>query len=188
MNKKLITIGFSLALMIFATAEGCENTTSTPRSSSGVKKATTTVNVGTDGLTVEQRNITARLKEDNTPGAIKHLYVISPYSGEVIIYSTVKGKVTSGGKRLTPQTVSAIAGQCVGDAHEGFPIDINGQNKYTSEVLQDDGSYGNSSDYLYWWDVNGRYFQLPLPTPGIIMITSQPLPIKHVSINVTDEK
>jgi hypothetical protein len=65
---------------------------------------------GTDGLTVEQRNIRDRLKIDNLPGSIKHLYVISAYSGQVLLYSTVRGKITSGGKRLTPSMVAVQRG------------------------------------------------------------------------------
>ena len=71
-----------------------------PKSTSGVKKATAHVKVGGDGNTNEQRNVLKRLEMDNQPGSIKHLYVISAMSGQTIIYSTVKGKVTSSGKRL----------------------------------------------------------------------------------------
>ena len=54
------------------------------------------VQTNLQGVTVEQQNIIDRLKTDNEPGAIKHLYVISPFSGQVLLYSTVKGKITSG--------------------------------------------------------------------------------------------
>ena len=83
----------------------CEMSSSQAVSDSGVKKATTTVVTDQNGYTSEQKNIIERYKRDNLPGSIKHLYVISDASGQVLIYSTVKGKVTSSGKRLTPLTV-----------------------------------------------------------------------------------
>lgn len=155
-----------------------------PSAASGVRQAQATVTKGSDGLTAEQRNIRDRLAEDNKPGAIKHLYVISAYSGQVILYSTVRGKVTSGGKRLTPTTVAAIDGQHVYEWHNGFPVDFGGTVKATAEVLQDDGSYGSSMDYLYWWDQQGRYHQHYVSGGQILHIASEPIAVKSVLINV----
>jgi hypothetical protein len=150
-------------------------------SASGVTKASVKVPTGSDGLTVEQRNITERLKKDNDPGAIKHLYVISAYSGDVLIYSTVKGKVTSGSKRLTPSSV--LSANNTGTLYGGFKIDIGGASQTTSEVLGDDGVYGSSGDYLYWFDARGVYHQ-QYASSCIIHISDQPLPIKHVVLNM----
>ncbi len=112
------TMVFVLALA----AASCEGR-KPPTSTSGVRKAQVAVEVGSNGLTVEQENIARRLKADNTIGSIKHLYVISAYSGQVIFYSTVKGKITSGNKRLTPGTVAAEDGTSLG----GIPINIGGE-------------------------------------------------------------
>lgn len=170
--------------VLFMAEDDCNGQQSgQPQSASGVTQASTHVNVGTDGLTVEQRNIKGRLDEDNKPGSIKHLYVISPYSGQVIMYSTVKGKVTSGGKRLTPTTVSAMDGHAVGSDHFGNEVNVAGRTLYTPEVLQDDGTYGTSGDYLYWWDVRGAYHQHYLTGGQIVTISDQPLPVKSVTIN-----
>jgi hypothetical protein len=155
--------------------DGCDS--SSPVSASGVTKANVQVPVGPDGLTMEQRNIEDRLKRDNTPGAIKHLYVISAYSGDVLIYSTVKGKVTSGSKRLTPSTV--VDNQ----AWNGFSVPIGNGNFHTTEVLGDDGAYGSSGDYLYWIDAKGVYHQ-QYASSCIIHISDQPLPVKHVVLNM----
>jgi hypothetical protein len=175
MKKLLLLLSFVVAPLF----TGCDP--ETPRvatSASGVRKADTTVQTGSDGLTVEQRNIKGRLAEDNKPGAIKHLYVISPYSGQVIIYSTVKGKVTSGGKRLSPSTI--VAGGSGEWRQAGFPIG----NRETAEILGDDGVYGNSGDYLYWWDVQGRYHQHYLTGGQILHIADAPLPVKSITINM----
>lgn len=157
----------------------------TPTTASGsVSKKTVEVSTDADGWTVEQKNIAERLKRDNVVGAIKHLYVISPYSGQVILYSTVKGKVTSSGKRLTPNTVSSSDGQYVDQSHRGMGVNIGGQTKYTSEVLQDDGSYGSSCEYIYWFDSRGSYHSHFFTGGQIIHVSDQPMPVKNITINL----
>lgn len=152
------------------------------RSTSGVEKASVKLNLGPSGMTVEQSNIAERLKNDNIPGAIKHLYIISPYSGEVIMYSTVKGKVTSGGKRLTPKTVATDAGSW--ERFAGIPIELGTIVRHTSEVMEDDGTYGNSSDYIYWWDSKGIYHQHMITGGQIIHVSDAPLNVSRVSIRI----
>ena len=151
-----------------------------PKSASGVGITNVKVPIGSDGKTAEQRNVAERLIEDNKPGSIKHLYVISAYSGQVIIYSTVRGKATSGGKRLTPTTV-------LGDTqgtNSYFRVNIGGNTLGTSEVLQDDGTYGHSGDYIFWWDTKGVYHQHYNSGGQIIHISNQPLVVKSVVINM----
>lgn len=164
---------------IGADTDGCSSPP--PVSTSGVAKATVKVPTGPDGLTSEQRNVRDRLVEDNKPGAIKYLYVISAFTGDVLIYSTVKGKVTSGGKRLTPTTVAIANYQ--GNGGQGFAVPDLGGNQVTSEVLQDDGTYGSSGDYLYWFDQNGNYHQ-QYASSCIIHISDKPLHIKHAVIDM----
>ena len=165
------------ALAILAISlTGCV-TPQAPESTSGVKKAT--VEVATDpktGRTVEQDNIAGRLKMDNTVGSVKHLYIIAPESGQALIYSTVKGKVTSSGKRLSPTTVN--------DSTRGFEVKFGDDTHYTSEVLQDDGTYGNSAEYIYWFDVQGRYHQHYFTGGQIIHISDQPIQVKNIVINM----
>ncbi len=156
-----------------------------PTSASGVAKATATVSVQANGLTVEQENITKRLQLENRPGSIKHLYVFSAYSGQCMLYSTVKGKVTSSGKRLTPVTV-AVGGTSNGMWERGFEVDIGGYTHATSEVLQDDGTYGSSAEYLYWFDSKGVYHQHYVSGGTIVHVSDQPLAVKSVTINVEE--
>lgn len=174
----------SLLIALLALCVACRES-APPASASGVSKATTTVATGPDGLTVEQRNVIARLKADNEPGSIKHLYVISAYSGQVLIYSTVRGKVTSSGKRLTPGSVT--------DRGEtscwAFSIPIGAQSYCTGEVLGDDGAYGSSDPYLYWWDVKGVYHQHYVEGGQILHISSQPLNVPRIVLNMeTDSR
>lgn len=178
----LVLIALAIAA---ATSFGCDppGSTATPSSSSGVQKANITVATGADGLTVEQRNVRDRVAEDNKPGSIKHLYIISPYSGQVVLYSTVRGKVTSGNKRLTPKTVTSADGQYTDSDFNGFKIDIAGRQYRTSEVLQDDGTYGDSGEYLFWFDAAGRYHQ-HYRGNEILHISSQPIAAKSIIMNL----
>lgn len=191
MNRLIIAI-------FLAVLAGCDPPTGTPKSSTtvadtGVKRAhADSVQTGTDGLTVEQRNIKDRLKMDNTPGSIKHLYIISAFSGQTLIYSTVKGKVTSSGKRLTPGTVISdylVVGQggngwADSVSPRGQTVDISNQHYLTSEVIQDDGTYGSSIEYLYWWDVQGKYHQHYCGGGQIVHISDQPLQVRDIVINM----
>jgi len=151
---------------------------------SGVSQTSVKVETDPNGLTVEQRNVRDRLLMDNKPGSIKHLYIISPLSGQVLIYSTARGKVTSSGKRLSPRTIAAQDGKYVGGDFGGIPVNIGGQTRHTGEVLQDDGTYGESVDYIFWWDAQGRYHQHFFTEGQIIHVSDQPLQVKGVVINL----
>jgi hypothetical protein len=180
MKKLFVIAGMSILWL-----SGCDGPQAPPPSSaSGVTQTSAKVNVGADGLTVEQRNVKARLDMDNKPGSIKHLYLISAYSGQVLVYSTVRGKVTSSGKRLTPTLVSTS--QPNTNAYDGIPVVIGGKELRTGEVLQDDGTYGSSVEYIYWWDSKGVYHQQYITGGMILHISDQPLSVKSVVINMEE--
>lgn len=176
-KKVGIVIGIIICLIISIFAcIGCESDT-IQKSTSGVNQAQTKVKTQASGYTVEQENIIDRLSMDNKVGSIKHLYIISAYTGQALIYSTVKGKVTSSGKRLAPLTINANTGY-------GIPVDVNGVVRHTSEMIQDDGTYGNSIHYLYWWDSKGVYHQHYVSGGQIIHISDQPLIVPEIIINM----
>jgi hypothetical protein len=176
------TLAVLVSIVVFGVIAGCDTRKDPPQpeSASGVKKATVQVPTNSEGLTIEQQNIRERLLEDNKPGSVKHLYVISAYSGQVIIYSTVRGKVTSGGKRLTPYEVDAEYGQF----HVPDLKDWNGHSVHTNEIIQDDGTYGSSAEYLYWWDTKGVYHQHYVSGGQIVHVSNQPLAVKGIIINM----
>ena len=175
----------STALIIAGSVSLMSCDSEQPTTASGsVSRKSVKVETDSNGWTVEQKNVDARLHTDNKPGAIKHLYVISPYSGQVIMYSTVKGKVTSSGKRLTPNTVSSQGGQYVGGNFKGCEVDIGGNTHYTTEVLQDDGTYGSSCEYIFWYDSKGIYHQHFFTGGQIIHVSEQPIPVKSVTLNL----
>jgi uncharacterized protein YcfL len=169
-----------LALLLVAGCESVPPPVTDGTTASGVVVKTDKTS---EGLTIEQQNIRDRLVADNKPGSIKHLYVISPCSGQVLIYSTVRGKVTSSSKRLEPSTIAGA-----GDARYIDGYSMPGTRMITHEVLGDDGTYGNSGDYLYWWDAKGVYHQHYLTGGQIVHVSDQPLAVHGIIINMELEK
>ena len=174
MKRILITI---LAVASIFALGACDN--QALQSSSGLSQAKVSVKAGPDGMSTEQRNIKHRVELENQPGSIKHLYVIAPESGQTILYSTVQGKVTSSGKRVTPNNFYII-----GESTQGFIFDFNGKKAVTTEPLGDDGTYGSSDPYIYWWDVRGVYHQHYVNGGQIIHVSDQPIAVKSVIINI----
>lgn len=164
------------------TLTSCKPDDKSPRSASGVTKANVKIDTGSDGLTTEQRNIKKRLEMDNQVGATKYLYIVSAYSGQVILFSSIDGKISSSGKRLTPKSV--VVGTNGEYQRPGFAVNIGGAEMVTSEVLQDDGTYGDSGEYLYWFDTNGNYYQYYVTGGSIPIVSTKPLSPKSVVINV----
>lgn len=176
--KKLVLL-FSLILSMVACVDVQSNQ---QKSDSGVRKATTQVKTDPSGNTIEQKNIIQRLERDNDLGSIKHLYVISAYTGDVLQYSTVVGKVTSGGKRLSPKTVNGNGIETAGD--NNF-VTIGNSRYTTDEVLDDGGAYGESGNYLFWFDTQGNYHQY-YPSGGTYLeICDRPLRIKKTNFSIT---
>ena len=160
----------------------CKPEDESPKSASGIEKANVRIQTGSDNLTTEQRNVKKRLEMDNQVGATKYLYIVSAYSGQVILFSSVDGKVSSSGKRLTPKTV--VVGTNGEHQRPGFRVNIGGSEMVTSEVLQDDGTYGDSGEYLYWFDTSGNYYQYYVTGGSIPIVSTKPLSPKSVVINV----
>lgn len=161
-----------------------------PAAAIAVERITVKVPVdAVTGRTVEQSNIANRLGQDNKPGAILHLYVLSPESGQAIIYSTVRGKVTSSGKRLTPRSTIEKYVTGSGDSkttvYEGQRVIIQDAQHVTTEIVQDDGTYGNSVPYFYWFDANNRYHQHFFTEGQVLRISAQPLTQTSVVLNVS---
>lgn len=179
--KKILVLALAATFMV-----GCNQTAqSAPKSTSGVQKATVKIKTGADGLTVEQRNIAKRLKDDNKITSFKHLYVISPMTGDVLIHSLVKGKVTSSGKRLTPKTIiGGIDSSAIRPVVGGSAISVGGKTQRTEEVLGDDGTYGSSDPYIFWYDSKGAYHQHFILGGQIIHISSTPIGVNKVMVNI----
>ena len=64
---------------------------------------------------------------------------------------------------------------------------MGGEIKNTTEVLQDDGSYGSSCEYIYWFDSKGNYHSHFFTGGQIIHVSDQPLAVKNVTINMEQQ-
>lgn len=91
-------------------------------------------------------NIQHRLKLTSNPGQIGFVLLLNQ-AGQPIMYTSVKGKITSGGKRLTSpvQTYAVDKGEYSGSDLGPSP--------------SDEGTYGSSGEYVYFWTVDGQYVQ-----------------------------
>lgn len=88
-------------------------------------------------------NIKNRLELTSNPGQLGFILLLNQ-AGQPILYTSVKGKVTSSGKRLTApiQAWSVPAG--------GWSFDV---------APSDEGTWGSSDPYIYFWTTTGQYIQ-----------------------------
>lgn len=102
--------------------------------------------VFTDNAEID--NIKKRIELTSKPGLVGYVVLLNQ-AGQPIAYHGVQGKITSGGKRLTsPETVKRF--------------DPGGSSPYVYEKVQapsDEGTYGSSGDYIFFWTTNGEYIQ-----------------------------
>lgn len=177
-NLKSITGVFLMLIIVLFSITGCGSyKEKAPVSASGIKKVTAKIKPQSNGKTTEQNNIAKNIENDNKIGAIKHLYVISAMSGDVIIYSTVRGKVTSSGKRLTNTHEVIWEARSESVASEGFVL----------PKIQDNGTYGSSIPYLYWFDTKGVKHKHYVSGGQIIHISDQPIVVPKIIINMEAE-
>lgn len=86
-------------------------------------------------------NIKRRLELTSNPGQIGFILLINEM-GRPVMYTGVRGKVTSGSKRLTKPQEYLYAGS-------GGVVD----------APSDEGTYGSSNPYIYFWTTGGQYIQ-----------------------------
>lgn len=94
----------------------------------------------------EIENIKKRLELTSNPGLMGFVVLMNEM-GQPVMYAGVKGKITSGSKRLTP-------------SYELKRIDC-GEWRCEKELpaSSDEGTYGNSAEYIFFWTVSGQYVQ-----------------------------
>ncbi len=94
----------------------------------------------------EIENIKDRLELTSQPGLLGYILLLNQ-SGQPIMYVAVKGKITSGSKRLTSPY------GCTPNRFEsGIICDIG-------LAPSDEGTFGSSDPYIYFWSVSGQYYQ-----------------------------
>jgi hypothetical protein len=113
----------------------------------------------------EIENIKKRLELTANPGLLGYAVLVNDM-GQPLMYTGVKGKITSSGKRLTTpyewQRKDCGASLC--------DRDLPGPS--------DEGTYGSSGEYVYFWAPSGQYFQWNgklLYSDKPFRLTAQPL-------------
>jgi len=122
------------------------------------------VEKNSSGYTPEQQNIKKRLELENQPGKIQYFYAFSPMNN-TYFYATVEGKVTSSGKSLISQQ------------------DYNSGNGVTDAIGQD-GTYGSSAPYLYFFDPEQNYYQFYINSAFQVIVSDKPIAIPSNSVKV----
>lgn len=96
----------------------------------------------------EIENIKRRLELTSNPGQIGFILLMNEM-GQPVAYMSVKGKVTSGSKRLTqPQIVKCL--DMVATTSCEWTV---------TEGPSDEGTYGSSTPYIFFWTTEDQYIQ-----------------------------
>lgn len=169
--KKIITISlFSLAIIIAGVSvlvpknvHACwfctqDTPTEAQQVADNQAKLDTAVPLPKLDNSLERTNISKRLSLYNDPAKISYIYLTS--YGRVMAFYAVKGKVTSGNKRLTSPQKQVGADWC-----------SQGNCDLIIEAPELDGTYGSSNPYIYFWTTEGAYVQWN----GEYMLSDQPL-------------
>lgn len=94
---------------------------------------------------LERKNISDRLITTNNPNTLQWIYLFS--AGRTIGRFPVRGKVTSGSKRLTSTQMDVRV--------DGGTATIDQLQEAPDEM----GTYGTSGAYIFWFDPAGNYQQ-----------------------------
>lgn len=143
--KPLILILVSLSFLMVG---GCKERLSEPTSTKTAQavKAQQAAQRITFTENAEIENIEKRLNLTSSPSLLGYV-VLMNQAGQPVLYTSVKGKITSGGKRLTsPQRLVK------GDRGEW-------RGEFVMQSPSDEGTWGRSAPYIFFWDTNGAYHQ-----------------------------
>lgn len=138
------------------------------QSAANQEKLATTVPLPSLTNSLERVNISKRLQTFDNPNKVSYIYLIN--YGKVMAFYTIKGKVTSGNKRLTSNQKIVDSTNC-GTAGNGGGYQCN----LLMEQAELDGSYGTSAPYIFFWTTDGIYVQWS----GDYMEVDQPLKLQQ---------
>lgn len=145
--KKFITLATILA--VTTTLSGCIE--DAPKSggtktNESAKAAAAANSISFAAGNAEIDNIKRRLELTSDPALMGYVVLFNDM-GQPILYTTVKGKVTSGAKRLTApiQAWNVDRGEFNGTELDDAP--------------SDEGTWGSSNPYIFFWTTGGQYIQ-----------------------------
>jgi hypothetical protein len=138
---------FAIIIIAGLALGGCEDTqTPTPTKTTQSQRAAEAANSISFTENAEIDNIKKRLELTSKPGLLGYVTIINRV-GQAMLFSPVKGKITSGSKRLTQPD----------RAWKGDRGEWNGH--FIRKAPSDEGTWGSSNPYVYFWTPGGQYFQ-----------------------------
>lgn len=145
--KLIYKVLTALALSGVLMAGSCDLQPSTSTKQAESAKAAAAANsISFAAGNAEIDNIKRRLELTSDP-ALTGFITLFNDMGQPILYATVKGKVTSGAKRLT-----APLQQWAVDCGQYCSTDLG-------ESPSDEGTWGSSNPYIFFWTTDGQYIQ-----------------------------
>ena len=145
--KMLITTIIVACVVVMTGCNQQQQQKSAKRTQADIAKATAESITFTENAEID--NIKARLELTSDPGLTGFVLLMNE-AGQPIMYTGVQGKITSSGKRLTkPWDVFNVNYDC-------------GSSAYCDHVgvaPSDEGTWGSSSPYIYFWTTTGQYIQ-----------------------------
>lgn len=144
--KKIIVV--LLVVLSMALLSACEEITAEPPKAKDTQaqKAEAAANSISFTENAEIDNIKKRLELTANPGLLGFVVLLNE-TGQPVMNVAVKGKITSGNKRLTdPQTINKV---------RLTPNDA----AVVTLAPSDEGTYGSSGEYIFFWAISGQYIQ-----------------------------
>lgn len=137
---KFLSVLFATTLLVACGEADTEPTAKQKQADAGTRLANQVV--GNHSENAEQKNIARRLGLTMNPGQIGFMALFNQ-AGAPIAYYAVKGKITSSGKRLTsPDERNCWSESCA-----------------YHQSASDEGTYGSSDPYVYFWTVDDVFIQ-----------------------------
>jgi hypothetical protein len=132
---------FSICAFVAANATQC--TEQQPKNEQAIAAAKAAASIKfTDNAEID--NIKKRIELTSKPGLLGFIILLNE-AGQPIMYEGVKGKLTSGTKRLTEPDRSDSYG--------------HGTNNVVRAAPSDEGTWGASSPYVFYFNTDGVYRQ-----------------------------
>jgi hypothetical protein len=139
------------------------------------------VPVNSQGHTTEQQNIYDRQRVTTDPTKVLWIHLIA-LDGKIIRRMPVRCKATSSNKRLEPKHLVAVGWGQGGDSWN-LPTEENGF--HTDEKIGPDGTYGDSDNYIFWFDPMHRYHQYGTAGGIGYLLTDYPIDLANPMDEVT---
>lgn len=138
---KYVVLVFAASVIV-----GCNSDMATPKKETQAQKAAKAAASVSFTENAEIDNIKRRLQLTSQPALLGYVALVNKL-GQAVMYTPVKGKITSGGKRLTKPVKQHV-------------IDRGGaRGSALGPAPSDEGTWGRSNPYVYFWTPADRYVQ-----------------------------